>query len=751
VKATRDIDVRDNAQKQYGRSAALSLRYTDFLAALLILLLAFGLRTAVLIDRYHADPLFSPLPGGSDQLTYVSSAQNYEAGLFPNAPFRYQPGFIYFLVALRKVVGTNLVVDRFGLVLVDTLACGCMIATGWLLTRRRWGGLLTGIIYAVYPVAIFYSAEFLLEGLALFYVCLFLFLTLWQRERLSWWRTALIGIVLGLVTITRTNLALLVVAWGLWLFLIEANKRHAFAHLALSAAFVALVIAPVTLWNFSMGSRQLITNVGIDEIHRASSRDSDGTYLSIYNARRMVEGDYATALLNDIRRDPLHFAAVQVRKFGLYWSDAEPANNIDYVKNGEAVSPLLQAIPLDFRILSALGLLGTFVLWREDRRAGWYFAALHLLIFAGVMVIWVISRVRLPAIAPLIATAAYLLVWVVEKIRRREWKSVVRQLAPAALVTAALLAFSAWAIDGALVKHPLAQLPADARPSDIVFDDRLQLVGWRWFDEWATAQQGWAQPNQSYGVELFWKVLEPTENNYNTYIAYIQDGVRYVAHDAIIGQVSRPPLPTSRWKPGEIYSEIMGFKFPYGIPSAQTGEIHLGVYLSSDDELSLTRPVFEVSITSDALATSDLTLQTIAVFDPGARPTARDDLTATNLVFGDLIALQGYRLTQESGTALLEFEWQALADVPTDYTLFIHVMDAENKLQASHNAPGGGTLRSSNWQPNYPVYEQIPITLPEAPGRYQLYIGLYHPETQERLSIDAPDYRPLIDEITILP
>ncbi|HVU10801.1 MAG TPA: glycosyltransferase family 39 protein, partial [Phototrophicaceae bacterium] len=333
----------------------LTLRYRDFLIALAILLLAFGLRTVVLSDRAHNDPQFLPLPTGSDQHTYVTSAEAYEAGTFPNAPFRYQPGFIYFLVGVRKLVGTNLIVDRLALVLTDSLACGLMIGVGWLLTKRRWGGFLTGLLYAFYPVAIFYSTEFLLEGLALFYVCLFLFLTLWQRERRSLVRSALIGVVLGLTTITRSNLALLLIAWLLWLWLIEPQRRQMIAHGAISLIALALMIAPVTLWNIKAGSVQLVTNVGVDEIYRADSRDSDGTYLNPYNAHLTVDQGYAQALIDDLKHDPLHFVAIQVRKLGLYWSNAEPANNIDYYQDGIEVSALLRAIPLDFRILAALG------------------------------------------------------------------------------------------------------------------------------------------------------------------------------------------------------------------------------------------------------------------------------------------------------------------------------------------------------------------------------------------------------------
>jgi hypothetical protein len=97
-------------------------------------------------------------------------------------------------------------------------------------------------------------------------------------------------------------------------------------------------------------------------------------------------------------------------------------------------------------------------------------------------------------------------------------------------------------------------------------------------------------------------------------------------------------------------------------------------------------------------------------------------------------------------TPVFSFHWEALRDLTEEYSLFIHLFDAQETLVASYDGPAGA-LPSSTWRPAYPVYDEIAITLPDEPGTYQVYLGLYHAQTRERLTIDAPDNRLFVGEI----
>jgi hypothetical protein len=595
-----------------------------------------------------------------------------------------------------------------------------------------------------------------------------------------------IGLTLGLLAITRTNLLLL---WFAWLFALivapalssksRANPilatsdevkptppppvqgftghlndwRPVLLHLVVSSLFTVLVIAPVTLWNMKAGDGkfQLITSTGMDEVYRANNRDATGVR-SGDPAMETVDDGYQHALLTDILRNPLRFVELQLRKAGIYWSAQEPINNVDYIASGEAVSPLLRAIPLDFGVLTVLGWLGVLALAHDDRRLGAFFALTNLLIFAGVMVIWVEGRLKQPAVVPLIATTAYLALPLSRAIRGFDVRRLMPRYAPLALTLVGMFVYLNWARANLPAKHPLTTLPDDLRSVDVIFDDRLRLLGWRPLPEWPAATLGWSRPRRSYVVELFWTLDEPTTEDYNAYIAYVDDGERYAGVDRPIGGVSYRPRLTSAWQPGEIYSEILGFKLPADIPPERSGDIRLGVYLLEDDD---SRTITNVPATSLDGQPESVTLQRLAVFGQLEPPDTPAEHTPAEYVFGDMIALHGYTLPGRAAPGeevTLSFTWEAIGEVPADYTLFLHVMDENDQLSVQLDAPPhNNTFVTSTWPPNYPVHDEIKLTMPDTPGLYRVYGGLYHAVTRERLPVDAPDYRPLLGEIIVGP
>jgi 4-amino-4-deoxy-L-arabinose transferase-like glycosyltransferase len=740
------------------------LSYRDILIAVAIVLFAYMLRVIVVFDRAHSDPFFDPLPGGRDQNAYMFFAEEYEARNWPTEPFRYQPGFVYYLVGIRALVGTSIGTIRLVTSLAGALGCGFMVGVGWVLTGRKWGGYLTGLLMAVYPVAIFYSTELLTEPLATFLVSIWLFFALWQWKSPAIWRSVVLGLVLGLLAITRTNLTLL---WFAGLVILipppdpdygdrEEDRprawpflKHFVPHAIVSLVFMALVIAPVTLWNIRVGNGefQLITSTGMDEVYRANNRDATGTR-SGDPAMETVDDGYDHALITDIQRNPLRFIELQLRKAGIYWSAQEPINNIDYVGSGEAVSPLLAAIPLDFGILTLAGWLGVVALYRDHRLLGIFFTVTNLLMFAGVMVVWIEGRLKQPAIVPLIATSAYLIVHLVELARGRGWQTLARRYTPAAVGLLAVFLSLHWARVNLPAKHPTS-LPADVRSLDVVFDGKLRLLGWRTLPEWPAPTLGWSHYLRSYVVELFWQVDTPVAEDYNVYVAYVDGGERYAGIDRAIGAVSFRPWLTSQWQPGEIYGEILGFRLPFDIPPGRSGDIRLGVYrLDTNDQ-----QVVNVRATSLHDTPEAISLQRLAVFDLNLPVSVLEERTPSAYVFGDRIALRGYTLPDSATPderVRLSFGWEAVAEMPADYTMFLHVVDEDEQLAGQLDTPPlGNILGTANWPPNYPIHDEVTLTMPQAAGDYRVYMGLYDALTGERLAVDAKDNRVLLGEIEV--
>lgn len=89
--------------------------------------------------------------------------------------------------------------------------------------------------------------------------------------------------------------------------------------------------------------------------------------------------------------------------------------------------------------------------------------------------------------------------------------------------------------------------------------------------------------------------------------------------------------------------------------------------------------------------------------------------------------------------AQIEITWQALAALPKDYSVFVHLVDEEGFTIAQHDTvPGGGRLPTSRWQPGQIISDRYSVTIPAtayAPNRGDWRVGLYHQRTGERLRL----------------
>ncbi len=121
-----------------------------------------------------------------------------------------------------------------------------------------------------------------------------------------------------------------------------------------------------------------------------------------------------------------------------------------------------------------------------------------------------------------------------------------------------------------------------------------------------------------------------------------------------------------------------------------------------------------------------------------------------DLRFGDTIHLAGYewqagegensRLSHlDPGGALrLTLFWQAIDQVKSSYTVFIHVADAQDRIWAQQDSvPQGGDFPTDKWMAGDVITDRYSILVPEEtpPGDYLLIVGMYDPATGQRLPI----------------
>ncbi len=128
--------------------------------------------------------------------------------------------------------------------------------------------------------------------------------------------------------------------------------------------------------------------------------------------------------------------------------------------------------------------------------------------------------------------------------------------------------------------------------------------------------------------------------------------------------------------------------------------------------------------------------------------------------FGESVALVGGDFPERSlhpgQTLLYTLHWKALDTITQDYTVFNHVLDAEGNIRAQQDSmPQGNRYPTSMWDRGELVRDSYAISLPLdlEPGQYTLRIGLYEPQTGQRLALknETRDFLELLDFISVIP
>jgi len=109
---------------------------------------------------------------------------------------------------------------------------------------------------------------------------------------------------------------------------------------------------------------------------------------------------------------------------------------------------------------------------------------------------------------------------------------------------------------------------------------------------------------------------------------------------------------------------------------------------------------------------------------------------AKEAIFGERIALKGYGMMEQvkPGDVLaVNLHWRAIAPLPENYHLFVHLLDQEGRLWAQKDSP----KLTSSWQPGEEMEDKQAMLLPHhiPPGQYQIVVGFYLLETGQRLTL----------------
>ncbi len=311
----------------------------------------------------------------------------------------------------------------------------------------------------------------------------------------------------------------------------------------------------------------------------------------------------------------------------------------------------------------------------------------------------------LPALAPLVVLGA------------AEWFP--RRLArfgagvPAFLLAVLAAAAPFTVLQPAYAYPPfLAAAPDVAQRADLSYDGKMKLLG-------IDVSPDRVAPGGAVTLTLFWQSLAAMDDDYSVGIHLLDPSGQVIgARDSYPGHGL---LPTRLWQPGQILRDAYWVPVSAAAPAASVVRVQVDLYSRS-------------------------ARTTLAAFDPQGQPTtpiagrfktggamhpAPAAQNATSFVFGGQAGLVGYDLDM----AMLTLHWKRIAPMTTDYTVFVHVLDAGGKVVAQvDRQPDNGIKPTLLWDDGETVIDPYSLAVP-ARGTYRIELGLYRADTGERLPV----------------
>ncbi len=245
-----------------------------------------------------------------------------------------------------------------------------------------------------------------------------------------------------------------------------------------------------------------------------------------------------------------------------------------------------------------------------------------------------------------------------------------------------------------------------------------------------------ARPGEPLFLTLFWRAEE-------TSLPAVE--VTLTLSDALLytGAPVHGSYPTSEWTAGEVVADRYSPRIPRNMPPGDHRlRLHAGA-LALDLGTVTVHPLHRV-------------------FD--APPISHP----TTVTLGSHVRLLGYDLSPTSSkeneedkeerlapgeTLVLTLYWQALTEMNTDYTVFVHLVAPDGTMAAQQDRyPVNGTYPTSLWITDEIVADryEIPIRADAASGPHRLKTGMYVAENGARLPVaGTPDDAITLQTVTI--
>jgi mannosyltransferase len=272
----------------------------------------------------------------------------------------------------------------------------------------------------------------------------------------------------------------------------------------------------------------------------------------------------------------------------------------------------------------------------------------------------------------------------------------------------------------------------------------------------------------AYGLRGYYTDEAYVKGRYGQMMAYIQENAQPGDGLLLANQLQRPIF--EYYRPLELDARFFpGYEYPLEDPrTARDLEtlaarhprlwfVRFGNPAEYDPDGYLTRWLATHGSKAYFGGWGDADLSLYVMGPASGEATAESIQHPLHADLGGKVLLLGYAVSAErvapGETLLLTLYWQALQPMTERYTVFTHLLDADDQIQAQMDSePQGGGLPTDRWQVGEIVQDNYALVVnSEAmPGPHVLEVGMYLLETLDRLPVRDPESgEPLGDRVVL--
>ncbi len=396
-----------------------------------------------------------------DALRYDSWARSIAFGSkHAIEPVFRAPLYPIFLALIYKILGHSLFIARFVQVMMSAMTCVLIYFLALKVFNKRTA-IISAFIGAFYGPFFLWAGELLIVTLIVFLdvIMLYILLNAFEKPRKIYWLLG--GIVLGLSSIARPNV-LIILPWVIilvfWMHKIRkvsiAKKlRSVYVLFFLAGSFA--VILPLAIANYTIAkdfvliSSQGGVNFFIGNNPTADGRtarapgigEAHGEFQDNVWLASVKQANNATGKslkpsqvsrywyrqgLEFILRQPGAWIKLMSKKFAYFWTGIEVTNNEDsyyFTQFSNTLRFLMwhKGVAFPFGIICPIALVGIVVSLRRWRKLLLLYGFVFLYMLS-VILFFVCARYRLPVIPTLLVFAGYTIDYGIKKLRLREYR-----------------------------------------------------------------------------------------------------------------------------------------------------------------------------------------------------------------------------------------------------------------------------------------------------------------------------------------